>query len=489
MKKSLIVSGKIRWLIAGVAILAIAGGAAYYYTSSAQASETTTETPVQTATAFRGSIVLYANGTGTLAPANQVSFGFGTSGQITELNVKIGDAVEAGQVIGQMDNTDVLAEYKHAKRNLDDLTTPAAIAEARQAVAEADVDIYNAREELTYLISSDVYYWELRLATAEEALKTAQAEGGANPTAEQKKKIDDAAAALTRTQTNLQAAQLEYINEYVPDTFTYTVTDTEDIDGDKDTDETYKEVVAPSEAEIAAARATYELAIETKKEAQAYLDMLNGEALPENVPGSSLTSLVEAQTALQTAEENLNATQLVSPINGTVTDLTASVGDYVTASSIITVADLNQPYTIDAYFDAEDWSNVKVGYEAEIVFDILPDDIFTGKVTLVYPVLDTSSNSSLVHAIVRLNEVIDANLPSGTSAAVDVIGGKAEDAVLIPVEALHDIGDGEYTVFVMENGTPKLRVVEVGLQDITYAEIRSGIEVGEIVTTGMVETQ
>jgi multidrug efflux pump subunit AcrA (membrane-fusion protein) len=110
-------------------------------------------------------------------------------------------------------------------------------------------------------------------------------------------------------------------------------------------------------------------------------------------------------------------------------------------------------------------------------------------VTLVYPELDTSSNSSLVHAIVKLKDSIDAHLPSGTSAAVDVIGGKAEDAVLIPVEALHEIGDGKYTVFVMENGTPKLRVVQVGLQDITYAEIKSGIQAGEIVTTGIVETQ
>jgi multidrug efflux pump subunit AcrA (membrane-fusion protein) len=60
--------------------------------------------------------------------------------------------------------------------------------------------------------------------------------------------------------------------------------------------------------------------------------------------------------------------------------------------------------------------------------------------------------------------------------------------VLIPVEALREIGDGKYTVFVMENGTPRLRSVEVGLQDITYAEIRFGLEVGEIVTTGIVET-
>lgn len=490
MKKRIIISRNIRWLLVGIVTLgvAIAGGATYYYTSSAQAS-TATETPVQTSTAFRGNIVLSANGTGTLAPSNEVSFGFGTSGQITELNVKIGETVEAGQVIGKIDDAEVRATYDQAKRNLADLTTPASIAEAKQAVAEAEVAIYNAKQNLEYLISSDVYYWEGQVASAEETLKAAQAEGGSSPTADQKKKIDEAAASLSRAQNNLEAAQLRYINEYVPATFTYTITDTEDTDGDHNVDETYEEAVAPSEAEIAAARAAYELAIETQKEAQAYLDMLNGEALPEDVPGSSLTSLVEAQTALQTAEENLNATQLIAPISGIVTDLMAGVGDYVSTSSIITIADLNQPYTIDAYFDPEDWPNVQAGRETEIVFDLLPEDIFTGTVTLVYPVLDTSSNLSLVHATIKLDEVIESNLPSGTSAAVDVIGGRAEDAVLVPVEALHETSSGEYTVFVMENGKPRLRVIEVGLQNLTYAEVKSGLELGEVVTTGIMETQ
>jgi HlyD family secretion protein len=487
MKKRL--SGKLRWLLAGIVILAIAGGSAFYYTNSTQASTAIEETSVQTAAAFRGSIVLYANGTGTLTPANEASFGFGTSGQISELAVKIGDVVEAGQVIGRIDDSEVKAAYEQAKRNLEDLTTPASIAEAEQAVAEADVEIYNAKQDLEYLISSDVYYWELQVAAVGETLKAAQADGGSNPTAEQKKKIDESSAALTRAQTNLEAAQMKYVNEYVPATFTYSVTDTEDVDGDHNREETYEEVAAPSEAEIAAARAAYQLAIETKNETQAYLDMLNGETLPADVPGSSLTSLVEAQTALQAAQGDLNATQLISPISGVVTDLTASVGDYVSTDSILTVADLNQPYTIDTYFDAEDWSKVQVGYETEIVFDILPDDIFAGTVTLVYPELDSSSSSSLVHTIIKLDETIDASLPSGTSVSVDVIGGKAEDVVLVPVEALHEIDDGKYTVFVMENATPKLRTVEVGLQDITYAEITSGLEAGETVTTGIAETQ
>ena len=488
MKNKRLASRRNRWILAGIIVVAIAGSGAYYYTSTAQAS-VPTETPLQTANAFRGSIVLQASGTGTLAPSNEVSFGFGTSGQITELNKKVGDQVEAGQLIGMMDDTEAKAAYEQAKRTLADLTTPAAIAEAEQAVAEAEVTIYNAKQDLEYLISSDVYYWENQASAAEEALKSAEADGGTNPTAEQKQKIDDATTALNRAQTNLQVAQQKYINEYVPATFTYTVTDTDDIDGDGNTTETYEQSAAPSPAEIAAARAAYQLAIEKQKESQAYLDLLNGDALPADVPGSSLTSLVDAQNALQTAEDNLAATQLISPIAGTVTDLSASVGDYVSASSVITVANLSQPYTVDAYFDAEDWSNIQVGFETDIVFDILPDNTYKGQITVVYPELDSSSNSSLVHAIVKLTDTVDITLPAGASASVDVTSGRAENVILIPVDALHEASPGQYTVFVIQNGNPRLRVVEVGLKDLINAEVKSGIEVGDVVTTGITETQ
>jgi hypothetical protein len=40
----------------------------------------------------------------------------------------------------------------------------------------------------------------------------------------------------------------------------------------------------------------------------------------------------------------------------------------------------------------------------------------------------------------------------------------------------------------MEAGEPKLRVVTVGLMDYTSAEILSGLSAGEIVTTGVVDT-
>ena len=488
MKKKRNTSRKTGWLIAGILVLAVIGGGAYYYYNGSTQTAVATKTPLQTATAFRGSIILQANGTGTVTPANEVSFGFGTSGQITELDVKVGDQVEAGQLIGMMDDTEAKAAYEQAKRNLADLTTPAAIAEAQQAVAQAEVDIYNAKQDLEYLISSDVYYWELQVNSAEEALKTAQADGGTSPTADQQKKIDDAQTALDRAQTNLEAAKVKYVNEYVPDTFTYTVSRQETVN-QKVTTVTTTEVVTPSDAEIAAARAAYQLAIEKQKEAQAYLDLLNGKTVPEDVPGSSLTSLVDAQNALHTAEDNLAATQLISPIAGTVTSLTASVGDFVSASSIVTVADLSQPYTVDAYFDAEDWSSIQAGFETDVVFDILPDNTYTGKVTVVYPELDSSSNASLVHATVKLDDMVDSSLPMGASASVDVTSGRAENVTLIPIEALHETSPGKYAVFVMENGQPRLRVVQIGLQDLINAEVKSGVQVGDVVTTGITKVQ
>jgi multidrug efflux pump subunit AcrA (membrane-fusion protein) len=106
-------------------------------------------------------------------------------------------------------------------------------------------------------------------------------------------------------------------------------------------------------------------------------------------------------------------------------------------------------------------------------------------------VLFSEQNTSVVRGVVRLTDAAFGGnkLPVGSAAAVEVIGGRAENAILVPIEALREASPGQYTVFVMEDGEPKLRVVEVGLQDLFYAEILSGLKAGEIVSTGVVETE
>ncbi len=103
--------------------------------------------------------------------------------------------------------------------------------------------------------------------------------------------------------------------------------------------------------------------------------------------------------------------------------------------------------------------------------------------TLVYPALNTSFDTSLVHLTVQLDQHISQSLPAGTGASLEVVGGEARDAVLVPVGAIHKTNSGKQSVIVLQNGQQAEREVEIGLQNDTYAEVKSGLEAGEIVVT------
>jgi RND family efflux transporter MFP subunit len=357
-----------------------------------------------------------------------------------------------------------------------ELTSPSAIADALIAMSDAETEISSAQSHLEYVLGPNIIYWEKQVAEAQAALDAAQAAVDKAPSDK------DAQAALQKAkdtfaymQDKLSGAWISYEKIYVPNHFTVT---------DRSTGRKY--VSAPSDAEIltaAAAQATLE-------EAKNLYAALTGGDVPEDATGSGLSDLEQAKLDLQTAQDDLDGTRLYAPISGTVMSIDTTAGDTVSSgSAVITVADLTKPY-LDVYLDESDWDNVKTGYEADVTFDILPEKTFTGSVTQVDPGLYTTNGSSAVHAVVELTGIDQAtfNLPLGTTASVDVVGGRADQAVLVPIEALHQAGD-QYTVFVVENGTPRLRVVEVGLQDSLYAQITSGLEAGETVTTGITETK
>jgi HlyD family secretion protein len=499
-KKSNLLSNRAIKLFTAVILIAGLLGGGYLAYSRITSSQTTSaeETPLQTAKATTGDLVLYANGTGTTIPAEESSFGFSTTGQVSEIFVKIGDPVEAGDVLAQLDDTDAQIELAEAQEAMNALTSAAALATAKQTVAEAQESFDLAKETLEFLISPEVLYWEEKLAEREQVLADAQTAAQTDTSDEAKQNVTEAQTSLEYAQAQLKYFQTVYEESYIAKNFTQTrtmtfrgrtVTEVVQVE-DEETGEMVDSIAPPSEGEIAIARADYGLAKASIGEAQIYLDVLNGAEIPEGATGANLVTYIETKHALETAEFNLNTTKLIAPIRGTVTALEINVGDLVDASSVVTISNIDQPYSLDAYLDAEDWGEVRVGYEVEVAFDIIPDQVFSGIVIGVYPTLDTtSSNSALVHMTARLNEPIAYGLPSGSAASVDVIGGQVENAVLVPVEALHEIGEDQYSLFVMEKGTLRLRVVEVGLQDLTQAEIISGLSAGDIVTTGLVETK
>ena len=467
------------WTIITVGVLVL--GVAGYFIYNKVTSTATTATPtLQTAVVRRGNLVISASGTGTLMPSNEVNLAFGVSGTITKLNVAVGDTVKQGDIIAELDNTSQVIAYQQAQQALAQLTSPAALATAAEDVATATTTVSSTKNSLIYLISPDIFSWEQRVADDQAALDQAKTAGGTSPTSDQQKAIDAAQAKLDSDKNNLAGRQLWYTEHYVPNNFTV-------IERNQRTHTVTKTVNAPTDADIAAARAAYAAAQASLQEAQWYLDALNGKDIPDNATGTNLTTYQNDKLAVQTAEANLQETQLISPISGTVMSVSNKVGDAVGTSSIITVADLNTLY-VQTYVDESDYSQFKVGNEADVVFDALPDATFTGKVIEVDPALNTSSGSSVVSGIVQLDPIKGANLLMGMSGSVDVISAQAKNAVLVTVNALHEYATDKYSVFVMQDGKLTVRDVEVGLQDSANAEIKSGLEPGEIVSTGITGT-
>jgi HlyD family secretion protein len=487
-------------IVAVIAVLAglAVGGYLFYTRYFPSQTSATQANPLQTTKATKGDLVLYANGTGTVIPEAESALGFGSSGQIREIYAKVGDTVEAGQVLAQIDDTDAQIQVTEAQDAMNALTSAAAIATARQALATAQTDFASSKANLEYLISPEVLYWEEKSAERKQTLTDAQAAYQIDTSDAAKQKVTEAETSLKYAQDTLKYFQTVYEETYIPKNFTQyrtmrsrrgTFTEVIKVE-DTNTGKMIDLITPPTEGEIGIARAKYNLAKASIGEAQTYLDVLNGKEIPEGATGSNLIKYVETQHALETAEYDLNATKLIAPFSGTVTSLDMSVGDMVNGNSVLTLSNLNQPYSLDAYLDAGDWGEIKKSYEVEVSFDILPDQVFKGVVTNVYPTLDTSSaNKALVHITARLDNSIAYNLPAGAAASVDVIGGRAQNAILVPVEALHEFENGRFSLFVMQNGKLRLREVKVGLQDLTKAEIISGLNAGDVVTTGVVETK
>ena len=451
------------WIIL-FALAALGAGAYSFYTNKViPAQAQATDTPVQTAVVTTGSLVISANGVGTVIAAQEVQVGFASSGLVEAIYIEVGDDVEAGELLAQQGNTrqlelsQVSAELAlaNARKTLQDLYDNLDLdrANARMAVYSAQTslaDAQEARQALDYgRCNSDLVadYYD-KYTRADETLQQLKDQGAAAD------RIDDA-------ESNLATALANYSYCITPHT-----------DAEK------------GEADAAVTVAQVAL-LQAETQQQALTDGPDPSAVAQ-----AEADVAAAEYNLELANQALEGAAVTAPISGTVMAINASVGDTVNAA-FITIAQL-EPGKLEIFLDETDLNMIGVGYEVEVVFDALPDDTFTGHVTQVDPGLSNQGNMSVVRAEVLLDEGSynkPQKLPTGLSASVEVIGSRAENAVLVPVEALRDLGDGQYAVFVMENGEPVLRMVEVGIMDYTYAQILSGLEAGETVTTGIVETE
>jgi HlyD family secretion protein len=496
-------------LVVALALVLVASGGGFYYFDQARLqAQAPTDTPVlSTARVTRGDLVITASGSGTLSPASETAVGFRSAGVLAELLVKVGDQIQAGDVLARLESTDAQAQVsqaeislRQAELGLATLTQQASPAD----VAAAQASLAQSKADLTSLTAAandqEVVGARETLKSAQEALDSLLA--GPDPDA-----VASAKADLTLAEMSLRQAQSAYdqVSWRSDVAMTQQAADlwqaTTNYDKAK---AAYDEAVkGPTDEEVAAARAqvaqaqsqldalvaapdsnAVSAAQAQVTQAQAALDSLLNGASAEDLETAQL-NVNQAQLNLESAQRQLQYTELVAPVSGTVLSVDAQVGESVGTTAIVTLADLAQPEML-LWVEESDLIDVAPGNAVNITFDALPDYTFPGKILSVDPALVTVDNTPAVQARASVDlSAHPVNLISGMNADVEVVAGEARNVLLAPVQALRDLGNDQYAVMVVNaSGELELRPVEVGLKDFVNAEIRSGLNEGDVVSLG-----
>ena len=148
------------------------------------------------------------------------------------------------------------------------------------------------------------------------------------------------------------------------------------------------------------------------------------------------------------------------------------------ATAVVTLsADEKMSVTISV--DESDILSLELGQTVTVSVPSVSEDIFPGTLTEINR---TSSSSGTYSAVIEVEK--GAGMLSGMTASVSVRIEGVDDAILIPVEALHKTGDGAY-VYTSYNEEyqeygGKVDVV-TGLENSTYVQIKSGLHIGDTV--------
>ena len=339
---------------------------------------------------------------------------FESSGKLREVFVKVGDVVESGQLLAELNNTDQEVQYIQARRELAELTSPYALATAEQAIAEALLEVDRAYGHLAYLISPAVLYWEEEIFKLEQELAVTRQEAERSPSTEATEKVKALEAKLDLYQEKLKGNRDYYENEYLPENFTL-----------KDINTGTSYVSAPSDASIAGARAEYDLAKAKVVEAENFLAALKGEEIPENATGDNLTQLETAQLTLRSAENNLNGTRLTAPIDGIVTSVEAAPGAMVGSGiPIITIIDPLQLEFHTTNLSERDLAQISPGQTAVVTLKAYPNDPIDGVVERIgWQAGEAVGDAATFPVIVTLRKN-DLGIRPGMTGRIEIYAGE-----------------------------------------------------------------
>jgi multidrug efflux pump subunit AcrA (membrane-fusion protein) len=415
--------------------------------SPAAASTSTTTTGVGKVTQI--TVVTTINASGTIEPLRLASVAWKTSGTVAGLNVKVGQVVSTNDILMGLDPNTAPDSLITAMQNLAEMTSPASIATAQQAVLTAEDTLTSAKASQYYLnqgysqgVKDDAY---AKMVLAEVTLNKAK---------DNYKLVADLSVGnenRARAYTALYAAQTAYDSAkrlFVIYDSTATTND-----------------VASVDANVALAQAQLD-------EAKNYLVALTGEDVPANATGSSLQQLNQAKRTVD--EVNLRA-----PFNGTVGAVYNQPGDVVSTNSVSSVIMDRSKLFVTVQVEESKVVQLALGDKATIIVEALPTLKLTGSVIAIDPV-GVANQGVVYYSVKVLLDQAELKIPLYATVDVTITAGDAKQALAVPVSAVQSDSVGEFVyVYAKDGSTSRIDVVSGLIQADDTVVVTGNLKVGD----------
>jgi len=196
-------------------------------------------------------------------------------------------------------------------------------------------------------------------------------------------------------------------------------------------------------------------------------------------------TIQQRQASLDAAQVNLDYTDIVSPVDGTVVSRNVTMGQTVAASfqtpTLFLIATDLARMQVDANVSESDVGGIKLGNKATFTVDAYPKRTFEGKVAQVRQSPQTVQNVVTYDVVISVDNT-DLTLMPGMTAASRIVVDQRNDVIRVPNQALRytpgglaSVGQPAHAqIWILRDGKPVSVPVVAGLDDDNFTEIVSG---------------